>query len=262
MGESAPGFSVDLLGRVAILSIDRAAKRNALTDDMWRELPMLLERLDSDDRVDVLLIRGSGEDAFSAGADIDEYREGAGDPAWGRTSSAHVANALAAVRAFPKPTLAAIRGHCVGGGVGIAMSCDVRLAGDDAQFAIPPARLGLVFPFADTRRLVDLCGPSRAKLLLFSGQAVGAGRALEWGLVDLVHPALDLFGRAEELAQVIASVSQYSVRAAKRIVGMIEDGAIEEPIEARSLSDDALVGPDHAEGIAAFLEGRTPEFTH
>lgn len=255
------GLLLERTGDIAWLIIDRPEKRNAITDAMWAAIPPLIAEVDADPAVKVLVLTGAGDVAFSAGADINEYRTRVGDPNWGRRSQQTVATAGEVIRKMTKPTIAAIRGVCVGGGVGLALSCDLRVADRTATFAIPPAKLGLVFPFGDTKTLVELVGPSRAKSLLYTTRTLGAAEALEIGFVDEVVPGEALRSRVRELADEIASRSQYSVRASKRIIGLIQGGLTEEDDEVLELIGESLGLEDHAEGIAAFLERRPPRFT-
>lgn len=255
------GLLLKRTGEVAWLIIDRQEKRNAITDAMWTAIPALIAEVGADPAVKILVLTGAGDAAFSAGADINEYRTRVGDPDWGRLSQQTVANASEAVRTMAKPTIAAIRGTCVGGGVVLALSCDLRVADQAATFAIPPARLGLVFPFGDTKALVELVGPSRAKSLLFTTRTLRADEALQIGFVDEVVPGEKLESRVQELAGEIASQSQYSVRASKRIIDLINDGLTEENDEVLELIAESLKLEDHAEGVAAFLDRRPPSFT-
>ncbi len=249
-------------GDVATLVINRPDKRNAITDAMWERIPSLTAEVDADPSVKVLVVRGSIPEAFCAGADIQEYRERVGDPEWGDRSRRTVGAALDAIRTTGKPTIAAIRGVCVGGGVGIALGCDLRLADATATFSIPPARLGLVYPFADTRELVSLVGPSQAKRLLMTARTFDAEEAAAIGFIDELTGPDELMDSVMALATEIASRSQYSVRAMKRTIQLVQSGQTEESEETWRLSGEALQGADHAEGIQAFLEKRPPRFTY
>jgi enoyl-CoA hydratase/carnithine racemase len=161
---------------------------------------------------------------------------------------------------LPIPTIAVIHGACAGGGCGLALACDLRLAADDSFFSIPPAKLGLVYSLADTRRLVDLVGPSFAKEMLFTGRRVSAQEAYDCGLVNHLFRAGELDEAAREFALGIAANAQNSVRGAKRVVGAILDGAQTETRETRAWYDDAFSTPEFAEGARAFLEKRKPRF--
>ncbi|MBT2895480.1 enoyl-CoA hydratase/isomerase family protein [Streptomyces sp. McG3] len=232
---------------VATVVIANPAKRNAMTTAMWRGLPELLQRLAADPAVRALVLTGAG-DTFCAGADISTLREGA-DTAQGLAVAAE--DALAA---FPLPTLAAVRGYCVGGGGQLAAACDLRFAEEGASFGVTPAKLGIVYPASSTRRLVALVGPATAKHLLFSGELIGTERALRTGLVDEVLPAGGLDERVEEYVRVLASRSLLTQAAAKEFAAGRTDRDAHWSAEARGSGDTA-------EGVAAFLERRAPRFT-
>ncbi|MBL3670367.1 enoyl-CoA hydratase/isomerase family protein [Streptomyces sp. M2CJ-2] len=232
---------------VATVVIDHPAKRNAMTTAMWRALPPLLDTLADDPGVRALVLTGEGG-TFCAGADISTLR---GSPREAQRLAVAAEEALAA---FPKPTLAAIRGHCVGGGAQLAAACDLRFAQEGAVFGVTPARLGIVYPASSTRRLVSLVGPSAAKYLLFSGELIDTGRALRTGLVDEVLPEGELDHRVAEFTRILASRSQLTQAAAKEFAN------------GRTDRDDhwgerAHGNGDTAEGVAAFLERRPPRFT-
>jgi enoyl-CoA hydratase/carnithine racemase len=243
---------------VAVLLIDRPAKRNAVTLAMWQALPGLLAALAADPRVRVLLLAGAGE-AFSAGADIAELIHVYGDPE--RADAYHATNVAAeeALAAFPRPTIAVITGACVGGGCQLAVACDLRLAESGARLGITPAKLGVVYPAVPTARLVRLVGPARAKYLLFSADLVDAGRAEALGLVDEVVPTGELTDRALALARTIAGRSPQTLGAVKDVVNAAATGGdprlAVEPWERKS-----RYAPDVREGLAAFVERRPPIF--
>lgn len=232
---------------VATVVIDHPAKRNAMTADMWRQLPPLLAALAADPAVRTVVLTGEGT-TFCAGADISSLRESPGE------AQDLAVRAEEALAAFPKPTLAAVRGYCVGGGSQLAAACDLRFADEGALFGITPAKLGIVYPSSSTRRLVSLVGPASAKYLLFSGELIDAGRALRTGLVDEVLPAGELDKRVAEFTAVLASRSQLTQAAAKEFAaGRLDRDA--------HWGEQARTGGDTAEGVAAFLERRTPRFT-
>ncbi|MBB4967125.1 enoyl-CoA hydratase/carnithine racemase [Saccharothrix violaceirubra] len=248
-------FRLDLRGPVAELTIDRPAKRNAISFGMWSSLPGLMDRVRADDGVRVLVVRGG--EHFSAGADIGEFRElRAGAAGVARYSEA-VAAGERALAGVGKPTIAAVDGFCVGGGCQLAVACDLRIAASDARFGITPAKLGIVYGFASTKRLVDLVGPAWTKQILYGAELLDAATALRIGLVNEVHD--DVRVRAKELAEVIASRSWVSVRGARTIVDLIAEGGREDD-GVRALYEEAAHSADYAEGVAAFLEKRPPRF--
>lgn len=242
-----PQLSHQVTDSVATVVIRNPAKRNAMTASMWLALPPLLDALARDPGVRALVLTGEGG-TFCAGADISTLRD-APDRAPGLAVVAEEALA-----AFPKPTVAAVRGHCVGGGAQLAAACDLRLAEEGASFGVTPARLGIVYPASSTRRLVSLVGPATAKYLLFTAELIDAGRALRTGLVDEVLPAGELDARVADLTRVLASRSQLTQAAAKEFVNGRTDRDAHWAGQARGSGDIA-------EGVAAFLERRQPQFT-
>ncbi|MET8715071.1 enoyl-CoA hydratase-related protein [Streptomyces sp. NPDC004735] len=244
---TGPRLEHTVVDGVATVVISNPAKRNAMTADMWQALPVLLEGLAADPAVRVLVLTGAG-DTFCAGADISSLRDPAGRP---QTLAVRAEEALAA---FPGPTLAAVRGFCVGGGSQLATACDLRFAEEGASFGVTPAKLGIVYPSSSTRRLVALVGPATAKFLLFSGELIGTERALRTGLVDEVLPRGGLEERVHRFTEVLASRSQLTQAAAKEFADGREDRDAHWSLQARGSGDTA-------EGVAAFLERRVPRFT-
>ena len=245
---------------VARVTLDRPDKRNALSSAEWLGLRELAARIAADPAIRVVLLRGAGGVAFSAGADIGEMQRNLADPQRMRVMQQAVLDAQADWEAIPVPTLAVIRGACTGGGCGLALACDLRLASPDAFFAIPPAKLGLAYSLADTKRLQDLVGPSRAKEILYTGRRIGAEEALAIGLVNEVVAADALDARADALAREIAGNAANSVRAAKVVTGMIAAGTLRETPESRRFYDESFDSPEFAEGARAFMEKRPPRF--
>jgi enoyl-CoA hydratase/carnithine racemase len=251
-------LSLETVGSVATLTIDRPAKRNALSFEMWSALPGLLDRVARDESVRVLVLRGG--EHFSAGADIGEFatlRTGA-DGAARYGAAVHAGER--AIATLGKPTIAAITGFCIGGGCELALACDMRIAADDARFGITPAKLGIVYSFTSTKQLVDAVGPAWAKQILYTGEVLDAATALRIGLVNETHPPAGLDARVKELSELIASRAQVSVRGAKTIVNRITDGRYEEDDAVRALYDEAVHSAEYAEGVRAFLEKRSPRF--
>jgi enoyl-CoA hydratase/carnithine racemase len=245
-------------GPVARLLIDRAEKKNSFTHAMWEKLPDLVAEAMADPRVHVLVLQAAAPGAFSAGADIAEFGAHAQNPDWRARNQAAIRRAQHDLARAEKPTLALIEGACVGGGCGLAIACDLRVAGPAARFGITPARLGLVYSLHDTKLLVDLVGPAQAKRILFTGALIDAEEAARIGLVDIL--ADDPARAAELLAQEIAAASPHSVRASKRMIRRILDGQAEDDADTLTQFNAAFDGEDYREGVAAFLEKRPPQF--
>jgi enoyl-CoA hydratase/carnithine racemase len=253
MSTSGPGLFVSSADGTATVTISNPARRNAMTAAMWKSLPQLLDGLAADPAVRVLVLTGAG-DTFCAGADIAGLADAGGSHG---TQAAAVA-AEEALAAFPKPTIAAVRGYCVGGGCQLAVACDLRFAARGARFGVTPARLGIVYAASSTRRLVRLTGPSTAKYLLFSAELIDEERALRTGLVDEVLPEDELAKRVRDFAGVLRSRSQLTQAAAKEFAS---SSAVPDDARAAHWNRQAALSGDTAEGVAAFLERREPHFT-
>ena len=216
-------------GAVAQLVLDRPDKRNALSAAMWRAIPEFVAAAGADPAVKVLVLRGASAEAFSAG--------------------------------LAKPTIAMVRGACFGGGCALALCCDMRYADPSARFCIPPARLGLTYSLGETKRLVDLVGPSRTKEMLMGARVIEAEEALRIGLATRLFAAADLERETLAFAEQLCGLSQFTIRAVKRIVHEIQNGAVAETELSRRLLDEQFEGKDFLEGRQAFLEKRSPQFT-
>jgi enoyl-CoA hydratase/carnithine racemase len=248
-------------GAVATVTINRPARLNTLTYAMFAQLPELLKEAAALPGLRTLVLRGAGDRAFSAGADISEFETMRMTREQAAAYDDAVLAAEEAVAAFPVATIAAVHGHCYGGGCALAIACDVRFAAAGARFAITPAKLGIVYPLGGTKRLVDLVGPSRAKIILMSGADYSAAQAQAFGLADEVFPdpaALDAGVR--DFTELLAARSGVTQRAVKVTVARILDGVTRDDEVHAELRAAALASPDYAEGVRAFLERRPPAF--
>lgn len=248
-------------GPVATLVLDRPARRNALTQSMWADVPRLLAEVAAQPGVRALLVRSAVEGVFCAGADVSEYRDNAGDVEWGIQSQARVAAALAAIRSLRVPTIASIDGACVGGGAAIVLACDLRLCSIRATFAITPAKLGLVFPAEDIAALVALVGVAEAKHMLFTGRLFDADWAVSAGFVNGRYSPEELAHATDELVRSVASVSPSSVSSMKELIGAVGETGPAASARIDEIVSESLRSADHLEGVTAFLERRAPHFT-
>jgi enoyl-CoA hydratase/carnithine racemase len=244
---------------LARIRLNSPARRNAVSRAMWRALPGICAAIEARADALVVVLEGAGGH-FCAGADISEFGEVYRDLAATRDYVDAIQDGLGALAALDRPTIAILRGVAVGGGLALAISCDLRFCADDAHLAITPARLGLVYGHVETRRLVGLVGPARAKDILFSGRRVEPAEALAIGLVDRVAPPEALEGSVGAYAANLAGLSQRSIRGAKRAVDAIQRGMGEESVNFRAAVEDAALGEDFAEGRAAFAAKRAPAF--
>ena len=241
-------------GPIAHLLIDRPDKRNAFNLAMWQLLPELLAEAVADKSLRVIILQSSTPGMFCAGADIAELLANKDDAQWRAANQSAINAAQYALARAPKPVIAFIDGDCVGGGCGLALACDIRVATERSRFGITPSNLGLVYPLHDTKLLVDLVGPGQAKRLLFSAQLIAADAALRIGLIEEVGESVDA------LAHLIASKSAHSTREAKGFVRRILDGQAEDDAATLAVFAEAFTKPDFAEGNAAFVEKRKPNF--
>lgn len=247
-------------GEIARLVINRPAKRNALSLAMWSTIPQLMHEVIADNKMKVLILQGVDDTAFAAGADIEEIAQHADTEAraWLFMDAVHAAET--AIAFCDKPVIAMIRGDCIGGGVELALACDLRFAATGARFGIPPAKLGLVYSLASTKRLVELVGPGLASDYLFSGRLFDLAEAHAAGLVDREYPTSEIVAETEAYAETLCRRSQWSIRAAKSIIRAAASGATEENGDIRRLRAGAFLGPDLQEGVQAFRERRAAAF--
>ena len=245
---------LDIDGKVARLLIDRADKRNAFNQAMWEALPELVAQAMADPAVRVLVMQSATSGMFCAGADIGELSVNAGNADWLSANQTAINRAQHELTRAAKPTVALIDGDCVGGGCGLALACDIRIASAQSRFGITPAKLGLVYPLHDTKLLVDLVGPANAKRILFTGQLMDAAEALRIGLIN------EIADDADSLIDAMASVSGHSQRESKAMIRRILDGQIADDDTTRALFAAAFSGPDFKEGVDAFLTKRKPDF--
>lgn len=241
-------------GSIARLLIDRTAKRNAFNQPMWELLPELVAEAMADDTVRLLMLQSAEPGVFCAGADIGEILANKDNPAWGRANQAAIFRAQYELTRAVKPTIAFVDGDCVGGGCGLALACDIRLATPRSRFGITPANLGLVYPLHDTKLLVDLVGPGQAKRILYSAQLLSADEALRIGLIE------ELADSADPFAELIAGKSLYSAKGSKQFIRRILDGQTDDDADTMAIFSASFTGPDFAEGTSAFVGKRKPVF--
>ncbi len=259
--DAVDGVGVRLRGPIAEVILSRPAVHNALDLAMWSRIRAVFDELGTDRSLRVVLVRGAGGHAFSAGADISEFRaERLGADA-ARNYNQRIAGALRAIRRTPQPVVAMIVGLAVGGGCEIATACDLRIASDDTRIGIPVARLGVTLGLEEITGLVGLVGAGRAKDLLFTGRLIGAAEALQIGLVDRVVPRPEIEEAAWHLAEAIALAAPRAAIANKLAVGMVTYGSDDGDLEQLDrLTDDVYAGRDLVEGVAAFIAKRDPSF--
>jgi len=246
---------------VAWLTLRNPARLNAVRLEMWEAIPGALAPLAADADVRVVVMRGHGEDAFASGADISEFQERRSDPASAAAYEEVTARAFEALVGFEKPLVAMIHGVCIGGGLAIAASADLRVAADDARLALPPARLGIGYHMGGVERIVSIVGPSAASEIFFTARQYTAAEALRIGLVNQVVAKADMQAFTERYANGIAANAPLTLRAAKRAIRETQRDAASRDHEAvRRLIAACFSSQDYAEGVRAFLEKRSPRF--
>jgi enoyl-CoA hydratase len=253
-----PELLYERRGAIAILTFNRPQARNALTWPMYEGLFDACNHVEADDRVRVLVLKGAGERAFVAGTDISQFQafKTPDDAIKYERNNSRYASRL---ETLPKPTIAMLRGYCVGGGAALAMACDLRLASPDLQFGVPIARtLGNTLSTQNLARMVGLVGPARAKDLLFRARFLSADEGLAAGLLNEVVDAQNLEARTIELAEEIAGHAPLTLRATKMGIQRILDRL--RPDEGDDLVLMCYMSEDFREGVSAFLEKRPAEW--
>ena len=230
---------------------------------MWLRLPALAAELDADDAVRAVVFTGAGEKAFSAGADIKDFEETRSTPERARSYRGAVGDACAAVGDLSKPTIASIRGYCLGGGFELALYADIRIASSDAQFGLPAAKRGIVVSHDHIDRLMRLAGPGGASYLMLTGRSLSAAQALAAGLLSIVVEPEDLDAETKAVAGEAAELSPISHRFHKRAIrDLIEFGpAAQVPGERLIAAHATEASEDFREGVRAFREKRKPRFS-
>ena len=255
---AAPVVLLEREGRVAILTINRPDKLNALSQAVRDETLAHLQTIAADDSLGAVVITGSGEKSFIAGADIQEF---AGRSPFDQREAMAFPRVFDIMANFPKPVIAMINGFCLGGGCELSASCDIRIASDKARFGQPEIKLGIIPGGGGTQRLPRLIGMGQAMRLILTGDMIGAEEAQRIGLVDQVVPHDELRAKTLELASKIASFSPLTVRVAKEAMRASERMAIEEGIlYERDLFCLCFSTEDKKEGVDAFLGKRAPEW--
>jgi enoyl-CoA hydratase len=258
MSQSYETLLLERRGRVAIITINRPEKRNALNIKMREEGAALIEELRHDDSVNVVVITGAGDKAFIAGADIAEF---AGRSAQMQRDVMVQRSLFNAIDTFPKPVIAMVNGYCLGGGCEVALACDIRIASETASFGQPEINLGIIPGGGGSQRLTRLVGEGRAMEMILSGQIIDAKTAFEIGLVNHVVPADQLEAKTIELANTIAEKGPIAVRLAKEAVKIASRSNLDEGLRREvDLFALCFATEDKDEGVNAFLEKRKPVF--
>ena len=249
-------------GRVGIMTFNNPERHNAVSLEMWQAASAILEDFARDDTVRVVVLTGAGGKAFVSGADISKFDdERAGREAVERYN-ATTDQVYSGLAAYPKPTIAMIQGFCLGGGLNLAISCDVRFCSQASRFGLPAAKLGLGYGYKGLKRFIDTIGPAFTKDIFFSGRQFGADEALTMGLINRVLPEAELADVVSEYANGIAANAPLTVSAIKQIAIEALKGESERDLERLGdLVARCFASDDYIEGRKAFMEKRKPNFT-
>lgn len=246
----------------AVLHIrfNNPVKHNALSMDMWEALPALLTQAEKDDRVRLIVFSGAGEKSFISGADISQFEDLRAAKEAVKHYEATAEAALQGIYQFAKPTIACIRGYCIGGGLNVAIACDIRVASTDSTFSIPATRLGLGYRFSAMQNLANLVGPAFAKDIFFTGRRLDAIEASRIGLVNRVVPPSELDALLREYTAAITTGAPLTIRAGKRILREVLKAGDADMEACRKAIAECFDSEDYAEGRRAFMEKRKPQF--
>jgi enoyl-CoA hydratase/carnithine racemase len=248
-------------GAIGWITFNNPAKHNAVSKDMWDGLADAIDAFNADDAVRVIVLKGAGDKAFVAGADISKFEDERASEAAIEAYAESVTRGYNTVMKSPKPTIAMIRGYCIGGGTGIAVCCDMRICAEDAQFGVPAAKLGLGYSYEHIRKLVDLVGPSAAKEIFYTARRFTAEEAKGMRLANRVVPAAELESYVRNYAETIAGNAPLTVKSVKAIVGEIMKDPDNRDLDlCQRLYDGCFDSEDYIEGRRAFMEKRKPNF--
>ncbi len=258
---ATPRVQVRLESAALHIVFNNPERHNALSVDMWGAVPALLAQAAQDPRVRLVVFSGAGDKAFVSGADISQFEDQRAAKEAVKHYEALAESALMAIQHFAKPTLACIHGWCLGGGVNVAIACDIRIASNDSTFGIPAARLGLGYRFSAMKNLVDLIGVGAAKDLFFTARRIAAAEALHLGLISRCCAAEELPALLAQYTSSIADNAPLTIFAAKTIVAeMLKPSAQLDAARCQQLIQACFDSQDYAEGRQAFMAKRKPEF--
>ena len=250
-----------ITGGVGVITFNNPAKRNAMSLEMWEGLGQSLVELRDAPEVRVVIMVGAGDKAFVSGADISQFEKTRHNAEASEEYSRKSAAQRALLADYPKPTIACIRGFCLGGGMQVAMLADIRIASEYSQFGIPAAKLGIAYGYDGLKHLVSLVGPSWARLLMYTGMRIDSAEALRIGLVDRVVADIELWDETLEIARTISGNAPLAIQAAKITVAQVLKDPDKRDMDAiRDIGTACMDSEDFREGRQAFMEKRKPQF--
>src|SRR5246127_4057158 len=249
-------------GSVGYMTFNNPEKLNAVSLEMWDAASRIMSDFAQDDAIRVVVITGAGGKAFVSGADISRFENERSNEEQQARYNEIVAKANDSLYSFPKPTIAMIRGYCIGGGLGLAVCCDLRICSDNARFAVPAAKLGLGYSYAGLRRLIDVVGGAFAREIFFTARQFDTEEARLMGLVNRVVPDAELEAYVKNYAETIAANAPLTVKAVKYIVGeAMKDESARDLTRCAELVEQCFASNDFIEGRRGFMEKRKPAFT-
>ena len=248
-------------GATALMTINNPERRNAISLEMWEAMRAAIGIAEADPEIRSLVMKGAGDKAFASGADISQFDKNRSNADAAAEYARIAREARMVMMRFEKPLIAMIRGFCMGGGLGIAMTADVRIASDDSWFGIPAGKLGIAYDEMNLTNLVNLIGPARAKEILFSAKRYTGAEAYDMGLINTVVSVADLQGAVDDLTGRIAENAPLSLKASKLTIDeLIKDAANRDAALMDSLYRACFDSADYQEGRKAFAEKRAPVF--
>jgi len=249
-------------GGVGIVTFNNPERHNAVSLPMWEATKRILDDFAADNDIRVVVVTGAGGKAFVSGADISRFESERANLDAARAYGAKTEAAYDSIAEFPKPTIAMIRGYCIGGGLGLATCCDLRIASDNSRFAVPAAKLGIGYGYKGLRRLVDIVGPAFAKEIFYTARQFDTQEALAMGLVNRVVPSAELENTVKAITDMICANAPLTIQAVKYTVGEIlkDEGKRNVP-RTVEMVEKCFTSRDYNEGRSAFMEKRKPVFT-
>ena len=249
-------------GGVGIVTFNNPERHNAVSLEMWEATTRMLKDFAADNEIRVVVLTGAGGKAFVSGADISKFGSERATIEAVRAYNAKTDATYASIAEFPKPTIAMINGYCIGGGLGLATCCDLRIASDTSRFAVPAAKLGLGYGYTGLKRLVDIVGPAFAKEIFYTARQFDAEEARIMGLVNRVVPAAELESHVKSITDMISANAPLTIKAVKYTVGeILKDESKRNVGRSAEMVEQCFASRDYTEGRTAFMEKRKPVFT-
>src|SRR5580698_6487990 len=249
-------------GGVGYVTFNNPERLNAVSLEMWDATKRILDDFAADNDVRVVVLTGAGGKAFVSGADISKFEKERSDLEASRSYSKRADAAYSSIYEFPKPTIAMIRGYCIGGGLGLATCCDIRIATDNSRFAVPAAKLGIGYGYVGLKRLIDIVGPAFAKEIFYTARQFDAQEALAMGLINRAVPTAELEAYVKGMTDLICANAPLTIKAVKFTVGeILKDETKRSVAKTVEMVETCYASNDFTEGRTAFMEKRKPAFT-